>query len=346
MDALMVNNGAIIEEGYTGRYSVPNDEALRVCLNAMTKMDINETLDHLGMTTMPMSAKKSVMINSFFHAWNAIQEGAHMTRDAQVAVATLVQGKGDGKGVASASSDVPLTGTTPFSGQGYKLNSEGDETAIETYDIEDFIDDTDCVNELPQSYLNDPADFDEYTLFHIYDPHDTKKLMTIPVSDLSESVADLKEFIVAKICEFVNKKDKKTMSRAMMVGDFRLQRYGYYLRNDGTLAGVAGGDTEVRINLVLTLKGGGKRARIVERDELVMFAPLVLPTDIEAVKDALKLTSINLEAWVKSLGADDLVKLVKGLDDTPRSGVLSAQIAPCLPFIREYQNLTVSWKFF
>ena len=122
MEALMVNNGAIIEEGYTGRYSVPNDEALRVGLNAMTKLDINETLDHLGMTTMPMSAKKSVMVESFIHAWNNIREGARMTRDVQVGAATLAQGKGGGKGVASASSgDASLT---PFSGTPQRLGDD------------------------------------------------------------------------------------------------------------------------------------------------------------------------------------------------------------------------------
>ena len=364
MEALMVDGGSIIEEGYNGRYVVQNDDHLSVCLNSMTKLAINETLDHLGMTTMPISTRKDVMIASFIRAWNDIQEGARMTRAVQVAAATLAQGKGGGKGVASASSGdasvAPFSGTPQRLGDdkpslvGYSVElsskgnlegmdgepyvfdantpwSDGDETALKTlkelnkgsgitidgdkldklekkkafvmspdYDIADFIadyvDDGEVV--LPQSYLDSPDDFNQCVLFHIYDPHDTKKLMTIPVSDLSESVADLKEFIVAKICEFSNKKDKKTMSKAMMVGDFRLQRYGYYLQNDGTLGGVAGGDAEVRINLILTLKGGGiSSVRKVEKmKQKTIEASKVLNTMATSVGADLKTIAVVKKA--------------------------------------------------
>ena len=202
------------------------------------------------------------------------------------------------------------------------------------------------LSHIPTEYLEDPTSFDEAivkskkpsVLVAFYEPYG-KYLFNLRVENPFITVSELKEMMVEKISSFKTADLKKMLKPENIDLIFDHEKlsdnfiFAHYL---------TWGDTKVDLEVSLKLKGGGKRGRIVERDESVMFAPTALPVDIEAVKDALKLTSINLGAWVKSLGADDLVKLVKGLDDAPRSGVLSAQIAPCLPFIREYQNLTVS----
>ena len=145
---------------------------------------------------------------------------------------------------------------------------------------------------------------------------------------------------MAKITDFCSKNDKKTMSKAMWVGDFRLQRYGFYLHDDLSLEGVAGGDAEVRLNLVLTLKGGGLKIPVRKHYVKVSNPPpeKVSNADFELFKTAFdvcaligKSTTLNMKDCLDTTSLPNLYEMKNLLDS-------KATLANKMHILHEHTN--------
>ena len=94
------------------------------------------------------------------------------------------------------------------------------------------------------------------------------------------------------------------------------------------------------------LGAGGARKRSAEASEgdfTVIIKPEALASDPKCVADALKMTQINAEAWVKSLNIEGMKDIVERLDGQPRSGNVASLVSPLLPHVVEFKALAVLW---
>jgi hypothetical protein len=151
--------------------------------------------------------------------------------------------------------------------------------------------------------------------------------------EASDTIADIKTKINEK--------------KRIPVDAQRLVYAGKQLENEKTL------ESYHTINLAtfhlsLPLGGGmGKRARVGEDDEFSSKGNIpprfgkidILTTDIEAVKNALSLNDVKVEAWVESLSKEDLLALEETVDKYALKGGCDTAIRSYAEFIAEMKAL-------
>jgi hypothetical protein len=87
-----------------------------------------------------------------------------------------------------------------------------------------------------------------------------------------------------------------------------------------------------------------KRARAADDDAhtfTVLTPPTVFNEDLQIVKDAQKINSIDIPAWVSTLTEEQAKQLVEVMDKQAKTGKISALIDPYLDFVAEYKALKV-----
>ena len=108
---------------------------------------------------------------------------------------------------------------------------------------------------------------------------------------------------------------------------------------------IDGRDTK-QIDMMVRLKGGGKRAKAAEdiTDAIPQLfeKPTILLTDIPHVQKAITLQSIDIDGWLKSMTIENLEKLLVDAEQVKEGGKLDTHINKFVPFIQEFASLKVA----
>ena len=73
----------------------------------------------------------------------------------------------------------------------------------------------------------------------------------------------------------------------------------------------------------------------------ILIQPTARETDIQAVKDALGVSSVNFNAWVSSLDFSTLHSMIEKFDSMARSGNITGRVGTMTEAIIQFKALVV-----